>query len=198
MICPYCKKENKNTNIRCEFCGTQFNNYTTVNSNDTIELTNINNRKIPTIGCNFPLIMLILFGPFILFALFFIGMGIYSYIEEHSKTIGYEKTIGTLVDYKDCELYDDNSELCNAVYEYEIDGIKYKVSPNLLSNRNGFEKTMTVHYNSDNPKESIIYAGWESLTFSGLIFLVIAIGTIISIIIILRRLSKNKKLQTYN
>lgn len=24
MICPNCKKENKNTNIRCEFCSTQL------------------------------------------------------------------------------------------------------------------------------------------------------------------------------
>lgn len=93
----------------------------------------------------------------------FFGVGLFSSISEHNKTKGYEKTIAILKDYTNCT-YDDGSELCEVIYDYQVNGVIYTVSPSTLSNSSGFEERDTVYYNSNNPSESIMYASWSNLT----------------------------------
>ena len=135
MVCRNCGKENKNTNIRCEFCNTQFidDNYFNQENimSDTSNVLSTKNIEVSTkkIGCFSVILSLLLNGMWILFALAFIVFGFYSYISEHNQTKNYNKTFATLVSYKNCR-NDDGTEICNAVYEYEVNGVTYTTSPN--------------------------------------------------------------------
>lgn len=199
MMCPYCKKENKNTNIRCEFCGTQLINDVIINQNNTITYNENKNVQIPTkkIGCIVIIIFLLMSLPSLFLGTLSFGLDAYLYIKERIQSVGYEETIGNLINYDDCEFYDDNSELCNAVYEYKIGEVTYSISPNLLSSRSGFSKTMTVHYNPDNPKEAVIYIQ-QGISLFGIVFIICSLIPIITIIIVFKKISKNKSFKTYN
>ena len=39
MMCPNCGKENKNTNVKCEFCSTQLIDINEYNSPNKVELS---------------------------------------------------------------------------------------------------------------------------------------------------------------
>lgn len=184
MMCPNCQKENKNTNIRCEFCSTQlidvneFNQQGIITSNGTVVETKEINVSTKKVGCLSNILILILIlifvGPWLLVGIVFFGVGLFSTISEHNQTKGYEKTTGILKDYTNCR-YEDGSELCEAIYEYQVNGITYSVSPSTLSNRGGFEENETVYYNPNNPSESIMYARWSSITIIGFIIVIVVI-----------------------
>ena len=160
--CPNCGKENKNTNIKCEFCSTQlidennFNKHSNFLVNDNDGETKEINVSPKTVGCLGKILSLMFIGPWLLFGVVFIGVGLFSSISEYNQSKGYEKTTGILKDYGDCT-YDDGDELCEAIYEYQVNGDTYKVSPNALRERDGFADRDAVYYNPNNPSESIMY-----------------------------------------
>lgn len=190
MICPNCNKENKNTNIRCENCGYQLISEE-IHDNDSINYKQVQISP-KNLGCFANLAMIIIFGPWFLFSLCFIGVGTYQNISEHNQTKGYIEATANLKDYRNCHYDEDRIETCNAIYEYIVNGEYYNTSPSKLSNRGGFKKTETVYYNPNNPNESLIYAGWNEITFVGIIMLIIT--TIIFIVIN----SKQKKIANNN
>ena len=112
--CPNCGKENKNTNIRCEFCNKELNNINSdpIYNEQQKNIMQNNARKLIT---RIPLIVL---SPFILGLLFIIGLKIYINMSDANKTKNYLKTEGKLIDYKNC-YYDKGSELCTAEYDHE-------------------------------------------------------------------------------
>ncbi len=199
MICRNCGKENKNTNIRCEFCNTElidtnnyFNQENIVYGSNTIlkpQEVEISTKKI---GCFSVIFGLLLNGIWILVASAFIVFGLYSYISEHNQTKNYDETVATLVSYKNCR-NDDGIEICNAVYEYEVNGITYTTSPNLLSNRGGFKTIETVYYNPNIPSESIIYTSSVNiiLIVIGFIILFGIIGSFIYKVIKIKKHTQN-------
>ena len=203
MMCPNCKKENKNTNIRCEFCSTQlidvneFNQQGIFTPNGNIVETKEINVSTKKVGCLSNILILIFVGPWLLFGIAFLGVGLFSTISEHNQTKGYEKTTGILKDYTNCS-YEDGSELCEAIYEYQVNGITYSVSPSTLSNRGGFEENETVYYNPNNPSESVIYAGWSTLTIIGFIIVIVVIVIFVFKNIIMKKISKGKDNITMN
>ena len=104
MICPNCKKENKNTNIRCESCSTQLIDISKhINASDSpivkSKEISISTKKV---GCISNIALLIFIGPWLLLGISFLIVGLFSSISEHNQTKGYEKTVGTLKDYTNC------------------------------------------------------------------------------------------------
>ena len=180
--CPNCGKENKNTNIKCEFCLSQLIDKKEFSDNvvETKEI-NVSTKKV---GCISSILSLIFVGPWLLFGIVFLGVGLFSSISEYNQAKGYEKTTGILKGYSDCT-YNDGDELCEAIYEYQVNGVVYTVSPSLLSDPDGFAKSDIVYYNPTNPSESIMYANWSILTIVGFI--------IVLVVIIILILANNKK-----
>lgn len=192
MICPNCGKENKNTNIKCEFCSTQLIDVNSFNQKGILlengNILNNNGTEVSSkkAGCLIYILILIFNGPFLLTGLAFLGVGLFSSISEHNQTKDYEETTAILKDYTNCN-YDDGTEFCEAIYEYQVNGITYTVSPKLRSNRSGFKYTDTVYYNPNNPSESIMYADWNSLTIIGTVILSIIIVIFIITAIVIKK-----------
>lgn len=99
-------------------------------------------------------------------------IGVSPMLVNFEETKGYESTMGV---YKglsdDCDLIGDN-RLCKAIYEYQVDGVTYTVSPNLYSNEENFESGRRVYYNPNNPGESIIYVVVEGFISLGAIIVI--------------------------
>ena len=175
--CPNCERENKNTNIKCEFCSTQlidknkYNQHSNflVNANDA-ETKEINVSS-KTVGCLGKILSLMFIGPWMLFGIVFLGVGLFSSISEHNQTKGYEKTTGILT----------NCIVDKAIYEYQVNGDTYIASPNMSSNCDGFKERDIVYYNPNNPSESIMYANWSILIIIGLILVIVPIIILIYI-----------------
>ena len=169
--CPNCERENKNTNIKCEFCSTQlidenkYNQHSNflVNANDA-ETKEINVSP-KTVGCLGKILSLMFVGLWMLFGIVFLGVGLFSSISEHNQTKGYGKTTGILIECNGDE----------AIYEYQVNGDTYTASPNMSSNCDGFKERDTVYYNPNNPSESIMYANWSILTITGLILVIVPV-----------------------
>lgn len=203
MICPNCRKENKNTNIRCEFCSTQlidineFNQQGALIENGNIVETKEIKVSTKKIGCLSNILILIFLSPWLLVGILFLGFSIFSSVSERNQTKGYDKTTAILKDYTNCH-YDDGSELCEAIYEYQVNGITYSVSTNSLSNRGGFDDSDTVYYNPNNPSESVIYAGWSTLTIVGAIIVSVVIVIFVFKTIFMKKILKGKDNITMN
>ena len=171
--CPNCGIENKNTNIRCENCGTELNhidpnsnfinnNYRQLDDNTIDKVT----KKAKHISIGF---LIIILAPWVIFGLIFIAVSMYSIISDNNKSNNYLKTEGKFVGTSYCT-YDDDTELCKPIYEYEVNGKIYRGSPNSLSNH--FKQKVTVKYNSDNPNEYVINSGWHTLLIAGIIMII--------------------------
>lgn len=193
MICPNCKNDNKNTNIRCDFCSARLN-YVDVNDylneykNLETKKVNISSKKV---GCLGGIISLIFFGPMLLIGILFIGIGLYSSISVHNETKGYEKTTGILKDYENC-YYDDGRELCGAKYEYQVNGVTYFSSSSTISSKDGFNESETVYYNPSNPSESVIYADWNHFISVGFLFATVPILFLIIFLGVIKKISNGK------
>ena len=154
MICKNCGKENKNTNIRCEYCGTgfyEFNDY----GNPIIEDESI---KLKT--STFRIIVNIFLG-FILFPIMFsgallFGIGAYDIVPKFIESFGYQKAQGTLINYKNCNR-SNQEDYCDGIYEYNVNGKAYTGSPDEKRNKDGFDKYITVWYNEKTPEDYVIY-----------------------------------------
>lgn len=178
--CPNCGKENKNTNVKCAFCETELNH---LEQEDNLFNINSNSgNKIFKIISN--IILIIRIFPWILIGILFIGISIYftySTISANNKAKNYLETVGTLIDFDNCEIDEDNDELCNAIYEYTVNDITYEGSPKLLSNRSSFKQTITVKYNPDNPSEYVINEETNTLLILGINIVIIVIIIYISV-----------------
>ena len=193
MICPKCNNENKSTNIRCEYCGNELNSISNEQNIYPINVKEIDlsDKKV---GCFSSAIMMFFLAPWFLFGLIFTGVSAYSNITDYNQSKNYLEVEGKLVDYENCH-YDDGDELCNGVYEYNVNGETYKGSPNLLSNRSGFKKIITVKYNPNNPSEYVMDSGWNILLIVGIIMMVIPAVIFISTKIKLKKFANNVKVQ---
>lgn len=197
MMCPNCSKENKSTNIRCEFCSTQlideneFDSQVIFKINDNVVSSKDIKFSEKKVGCLSSILPLIFVGPWLLIGIVFLGVGLYASISEHNQTKGYEKTTAILKKYINCE-YEDGSQVCNGIYEYEVNGINYTVSPNLLTTHDGFDEIGTVYYNPKNPSESVMYAGWGNFIIIGIIIISVAVVIFISKTIFVKKILKNK------
>ena len=128
--------------------------------------------------------MIFIFAPWFLIGLVFIGVSSYSNISDNTKSKDYLETEGKLVGYKNCQYDNDGDELCDAVYEYTVNGVTYKGSPNLLSNRSGFKQTTLVKYNPNNPSEYVMNSGRNGSLIAGIIMV-----TVVSVIFISIKIS---------
>ena len=182
--CPNCDHENKNTNIRCESCGMELNhieqstNFLNKDySQENVKTIDLKSKKGKYI---ISAILIYMIAPWFLCGLAFIGISLYSNITDYSKSKNYLETKGKLISYENCKYDDDRGELCNGVYEYTVNGITYKASPNSLNNRSKFKQTATVKYNPDNPNEYVMNSGWNGLIIiAGIIMVTIAVGIFI-------------------
>ncbi len=182
--CSHCGKENKNTNIRCDSCGIELshvvqndNSFNKDYSQINLKTIDLGGEKAKHIASS---ILIFKLAPWFLVGLTFIGVSIYFIISDSNKSKNYLKTEGKLVGYDNCQYDKDGSELCNGVYEYSVNGIIYKGSPSLLSNRSGFKQVVTVNYNPDNPSEYVINSGWNGLLLVGIIMVMIVLAIFIS------------------
>ena len=169
--CPNCGKENKNTNIKCEFCSTKlidenkFNQHSNFLVNDKAGETKVINVSPKTVGCLGKILGLMFVGPWILVGIVFLGVGLFSSISERNHTKGFEQTTGILT----------NCVVDEAIYEYQVNGDTYIASPNMSSNCDGFKERDIVYYNPNNPSESIMYANWSILIIIGLILVIVPV-----------------------
>lgn len=193
--CPNCGQNNKTTNIKCEFCDCELipceensmaANFSTTNH---VAAAKISPKKI---GCITNIGLFFSLGMFILAGILFTGIGLYSYISEHNKTKNFDSTTATLKDFPFCR-YDDDTEICEALYEYQVNGVTYTVSPDLQSNPSSFKTTETVYYNPNNPSDAIIYANCETLIITGGIILAVIITIFIVVNVKIFKANKVKK-----
>lgn len=197
MICPNCNKENKNTNIKCEFCFTQLidekkYDQESVILNNTIgkkSEVEVSMKKINLIS---NIIILVIAGPWLLFGIIFFAIGLSLNISEHKQTKGYEKTTAVLKDYVNCD-YEDGGDSCYAIYEYKVNGITYTVSPKYLGNAGAFDKKDTVYYNPNNPSESIMNSISGPIMITGLIIIISVVIVFVIKKIIINKISKKKE-----
>lgn len=182
--CPNCGSENKNTNIRCESCGTELNSI--FQNEKTIPLDGAKEKLIRSI------FLIFLYVPFFVMLLggfTFIGTTIYSNVSDKHKSKNYLESEGKLVSYDNCQYNGDDVELCEGVYEYVVNGVTYKGSPNLLTDRSSFKQTIIVKYNPDNPSEYVMYSEYYGLIIAGMILIAVGLVPFISVRILSKKSS---------
>ena len=194
MICPNCKKENKYSNIKCEYCHTQLidvNKFIPKTKKALIqEPIQINISKEQS-GCLINGLFLLFVMPWLLTGIMLIGLGLFIYNIEKQETKGYKTTIATIKEFTACN-YEDT---CYAVYEYEVEGIVYQIIPDFTMTSNLFNKQETIHYNPKNPTESIIYTNVSAFIIAGSI---IVTCVVIAFIIKSKIVKKIKKKHEQN
>ena len=182
--CPTCGHENKNTNIQCESCGAELISIN--NSRFKLENIDLNSKKTKrTIN----LVLLIMFIPCFIIGFVFI----FSWSLINKPNIdgfnNYLKANGKFLELDNCK-YVDNDEMCNAVYEYTVNDVTYKGSPNYYSNRLGFKQDVIVYYNPNNPSEYFIgdtdLNGFKNI---GIIIIVLSLIIFIIIKVMLKKLT---------
>lgn len=185
MKCPTCGSENKNTNIKCEVCGTVLHpeeeDYSLFDSNinpkyvdrqKTVNRLEYINKRKKGIGCLSNVIISAILIPWILAGLAFIGVSLYSIISNIKVSKNYDETEATLVDYvKKSDI--EGKDYYIAIYEFEVDGVKYTASPDKEGSKNSYKKTAKVKYNPEYPNENLMASGWGSLLATGIVMEII-------------------------
>ena len=190
MKCPNCGSYNKNTNIRCDFCGNELNsvNYDNFLNSDYLNIPTfkISGKKV---GCFGNAILIFVLVPWFLVGLVFVLMSGSSIMSNNTKSKGMQETQGTLVDYSDCQ-YEGNVLMCNGVYEYVVDGVSYKGSPSIRGSKSALKETIIVKYNSNNPSEYVMDFGWGIFFVVGVIMMIFSLVLFISIRLIIKKHQK--------
>ena len=185
MKCPSCGSENKNTNIKCEVCGAELHpeeedrsildsniNPTYVDRQKIVNGLDYINKRKKGIGCLSNVIISIILIPWILAGLAFIGVSLYSIISNIKVSKNYDETEATLVDYV-IKMDSEGKEDYKAIYEFEVDGVKYTASPDKVGSKNSFKKTAKVKYNPEYPNENLMASGWGGLLATGIVMEII-------------------------
>ena len=93
MICPNCKNENKNTNIRCEYCSYELNPESELSEVEYVSKEiQVSTKKV---GFLSNIIFIIFLGPFLLAGIVLLYIG----LSNNLKTKGYEHTTAFFKDY---------------------------------------------------------------------------------------------------
>lgn len=164
IICKNCGKENKSTNIKCEFCNSEL-----VGLDDTSN----SKKKETTLEQKFCyLCFMVVSILMIACGLFFIGSNVYSIILENKTKKEYIQTNATLVD-KDCKYNEDKVRICKATYEYEVKGDIYTVVLDLEVVEEVYKNSEVVYYNPNNPSESVIFSDIDDM--NGIIIIIFGI-----------------------
>ena len=132
--------------------------------------------------------------PLIFFGLVFFIIGLYSNVSTKLESKGYVETTGQLVEYADC-YYEDNTELCSAVYKYEVNGIEYTGKGNLFQEPSKFKTTTTIKYDPSNPENySINNSAPKFFMLIGALVLAELFFIIFIVIMVLAKTKKRKKI----
>ena len=187
MKCPSCGSENKNTNIKCEVCGVELHseeedsslfdsniNPKYVERQNIVKGLDYINKRKKGIGCLSNIIIAIILIPWILAGLAFIGVSLYSIISNIKASKNYDETEATLVDYV-IKRDGEGKEYYKAVYEFEVDGVKYTASPDKEGSKNSYKMTAKVKYNPEYPNENLMASGWGSLLVTGIIMEIVIV-----------------------
>ena len=187
MKCPSCGSENKNTNIKCEVCGAELHseeedsslfdsniNPKYVERQNIVKGLDYISKRKKGIGCLSNIIIAIILIPWILAGLAFIGVSLYSIISNIKASKNYDETEATLVDYV-IKRDGEGKEYYKAVYEFEVDGVKYTASPDKEGSKNSYKKTAKVKYNPEYPNENLMASGWGSLLVTGIIMEIVIV-----------------------
>lgn len=181
--CPNCGFQNKNTNIRCESCGTKL-----IHSEEN--MATVGKWPKYVIGIIFGLVLL----PIFLSGLVFFGAGLYGTITYYQQSKNYLKTEGRLVDYENCYFDEDSGEICQGVYEYTVNDVTYRGFPDFSRSRSDFKQTITVKYNPDNPSEYIINSATAITTLIFGFFMAV----LAAVLFILTMINADKELKKIN
>ncbi len=182
MLCPQCGKENKNTNIKCEYCGYELINGEEIKNDATKASIKMVKRFVKIIFGAFCL-------PLLIIGVVFLIIGIKENMAEVTQAKDYVETTGHLKNFINCKV-DDGTEVCEAIYEYQVDGKTYTASPKMTGTRNAFKKEKTILYNPNRPQENVIYAGYGIFIIVGLCLIMAAIAIIFSKRKIIKRLEQ--------
>lgn len=177
MICPNCKKENKNTNIRCEYCSTELID---IKKHDELgfDLKDYKEVVVPTKKFNMVAnILIFLFSLCFVFFVLFGIFGVYLTVIEYNQRKGYEKTTATLIEDENC-IEKEDIDICEPQYryKYKVDGKNYFVS---LDSEEVGEENITIYYNPQKPDEHVVHHDWSLFVFAGIIPIVIIIITFV-------------------
>lgn len=146
MKCINCGKDNKNTNIRCEFCDVDLERVE-VNKEEDVTLS----QKIITI------VSLVVVSIVIVYGLILVGNAIYLGGSWAITKNRYEYTTGLLEEVTDCRLDEDNESICSAIYSYKVGENEYKVLFDGGYSLDDYNNVGSIYYDENNPEESVVY-----------------------------------------
>ena len=135
MKCLNCGCENDITDTTCKFCGYKLNHEQIMRTEAIIDKVKDVSDKANNESdlSSIKVIRLIKMVPFFIasmLALVCLVIGIAGTIYEKRKSKGYSETEGVLVDFEKEVSYDkDDEPEYNGIYEYVVDGQKYKGTP---------------------------------------------------------------------
>jgi len=204
MVCPNCRNNNDDNNKYCSLCGIDLHsNFVPTPSpvEQVVEQENVDgdkflgvpNKTVKRISLISNIFIVI---PFFIFGIIAVLIGIFNTISEKNEVDGYIKTKAYLKETINCKVEKDGDyegEYCEAVYEYEVNGVKYTASPDQLSEPDDFEKECEVYYNPENPSESKMFADWGFATIVGIILITIGAITVFVRQIMIKRILNNAK-----
>ena len=183
--CNNCGHDN-NTNDRCEVCGEELRpvgNFLNVDySQDKSKEINLDGKKT---NFGFYIFLLFINFPFIFCALAFIAIASNTIITDNQKSVNYLETEAKLVGYDNCD------DTCEAIYEYEVDGVTYEASPIMSANRDFFKKTTTVKYDPNKPSEYVMDYGVIIFVFVGIGVLLFVFVEFIAVKLATKKWSKS-------
>lgn len=195
MKCQNCGMENPSNNMRCRNCGTPL---TQPQNQEMQEINQINKTTDPPkitkwLGV---IIAAVIFLPFIIATSIILIVSTIGMTQEQKEIENYANTTATLNDFYDCYYSEDDrtDELCSAEYQYIVNGKSYTASPKQVSDKDTFEKEVTVYYNPNNPSEAIIPASYNyTIIVSAIILAAAVIGAIIVGTALTRKIKNNYK-----
>lgn len=179
MICKKCGKENKYSNIKCDFCGTMLideNEDSFVNNSEKVieRVSDIQNKVISTsiriknvIVCIVGISMILIGTPSIIF-------GTNIMIAKNNGSL--KSTTANFKEYHNCQQDGNDDESCIGTYEYQVNGKTYTFEEN--NDHDDFVQTQTIYYYVDDPGSTV--QGDNNLTvITGIIFVLIGFCLII-------------------
>lgn len=157
-------------------------------------------KKI-NIGCLIALPFLGMVGIFPMVGLIITIIGISMTLKTNEMAKNYLETVGYYKDYIYSYKDEDGTPLYNLEYEYTVNGDQYRVQTNYVtSNIPNYGQEKKVKYNPENPNEAIIdgFGVPSIMIITGSGFILLSCIWIIPIIIMNRKMRKNRKSKNEN